>query len=402
MVRALELDSRGDDVTFLQAALNAVQPPGAEPLLLDGHLGPVTAGVVEDFQRSSGLPVDGEAGPRTWTALLGRPVTATTGFFVLGRDLYDRFGTRVVLRGVNKMSVFDLEDAEGRISFPEIRKTGANSVRIVWAITQNLAPGGAATSPARLDALVTAALDNHLIPMVELHDATGAWDRLDDLVDHWTRPAVLEVVARHTPHLLVNIGNEVGDDTVTAAQFADGYRRAVAALRRAGIHTPLVIDSADWGKDLALLNGTATGLLADDPDGNLLFSVHLYWSVACGFDSARIGTELQAAVTVGYPLIVGEFAGFGGFPCGAPAGTSPCSADGRIDHDAILAACDRHGLGWYAWEWGPGNAFFDPACSNLDMSTDRTFAGLQQGWATEVATTSPHGIASTAVTPAWL
>ena len=58
----------------------------------------------------------------------------TTGFFVLGRDLYDRRGARVILRGVNKMSVFEQPaDARGQISFLEIKKTGANTVRVVWA-----------------------------------------------------------------------------------------------------------------------------------------------------------------------------------------------------------------------------------------------------------------------------
>src|SRR3954452_5685333 len=209
MVGRLALDSRGDDVGFLQETLNAWLPPGAEPLVVDGHLGTVTTGVVEDFQRSAGLTVDGEVGPVTWSALLGRPAIETTGFFVLGRDLYGRFGTRVVLRGVNKMSVFDDDDPDGTVSFPEIRKTKANSVRIVWAITRDLAPGGPATSPALLDTLITRALASHLIPMVELHDATGSWDRLDDLVDYWTQPAVRTVLRRHTPHLLVNIGNEV-------------------------------------------------------------------------------------------------------------------------------------------------------------------------------------------------
>jgi mannan endo-1,4-beta-mannosidase len=30
---------------------------------------------------------------------------------------------------------------------------------------------------------------NHLIPMIELHDATGDWSRLNELVTYWTQPA---------------------------------------------------------------------------------------------------------------------------------------------------------------------------------------------------------------------
>ena len=126
--------STGDDVTFLQERLNS-RPPTALPLLTpDGKFGAKTLARVQEFQGNHALTVDGIVGPLTWGSLLGHTVAKTTGFFVLGRDLYDRLGARVVLRGVNKMSVFDNDDPLGLISFPEIKQTGANTVRIVWAI----------------------------------------------------------------------------------------------------------------------------------------------------------------------------------------------------------------------------------------------------------------------------
>src|SRR3954454_3951905 len=121
-------------------------------------------------------------------------VSYKDNFYVQGRDLYDTASNSVILRGVNKMSVWDNSDPDGAISFPEIRKTGANSVRIVWAITTDLEPGGPATSPATLDALIANAKGNELVPMIELHDATGRWDRLDDLVEYWTLPEVVSVI----------------------------------------------------------------------------------------------------------------------------------------------------------------------------------------------------------------
>jgi len=75
--------------------------------------------------------------------------------------------------------------------------------------------------------------------MVELHDATGEWNRLEDLIDYWTQPAVVDLISRHTPHLIVNVGNEVGDDQVSDAQFIAGYSQAVQRLRAAGLHTLL-------------------------------------------------------------------------------------------------------------------------------------------------------------------
>jgi mannan endo-1,4-beta-mannosidase len=51
----------------------------------------------------------------------------------------------------------------------------------------------------------------------------------------------------------------------------------------------------------------------------------------------------------------------------------------------VLAAADRHGFGWYAWEWGPGNVGGgDPLCEVMDMTADGTLATLKAGWATDV------------------
>ena len=398
MTRTLRLRSSGDDVKFLQERLNAL--PTARPLLtLDGKYGAKTRHRVKEFQGNNALPVDGVVGPPTWGQLLGYAVVKTTGFFVLGRDLYDRRGVRVLLRGVNKMSVWDLEDPVGLATFPEIKQTGANSVRIVWAITSNLEPGGPATALARLNPLIANAKANHLVPMIELHDATGKWGRLNDLVDYWTQPAVVKILRRHKAYLLVNIANEAGDYTVSRADFVAGYSNAVQRMRAAGIHPPLVIDASNWGKDLAMLNSTAAALLAADPEGNLIFSVHFYWPLADGANASFIRSNLQQAAALGYPLVVGEFSQVGAFSQNNQR-ANKCGPTGKIDYQAILAACHELQLGWYAWEWGPGNGYNDPLCAVMDMTPDRLFANLKPGWAREVALDSPFGIRQTSVTPA--
>ena len=343
--------------------------------------------------------VDGVVGPLTWSSLLGHAVATTTGFFVLGRDLYDRRGVKVLLRGVNKMSVWDLDDPFGLVSFPEIKQTGANTVRIVWAITSDLEPDGPATSMARLNPLITNAKANHLIPMIELHDATGKWGRLNDLVDYWTQPAVVSILRKHQAYLLVNIANEVADYTISQADFVAGNVNAVQRMRAAGIHTPLVIDAPDGGKDLEMLNNTAATLLAADPDGNLIFSVHWYKPLSDGADAAFIRSKLQQAVNLGYPLVVGEFSQYGGYSVNNPH-ANICGPTGEIDYQAIIAACHELQLGWYAWEWGPGNGYRNPPCAVMDMTPDRLFAHLKPGWAHEVAIASPFGIQQTSVTPA--
>src|SRR5687767_5324317 len=181
------------------------------------------------------------------TLLFAATAWASPGFYVQGRDLYDRNGERVLLRGFNKMNVWT--DPDGSTSFPEIRKTGANTVRIVWAMN----PGDWNPTAADLDAVVGNAVANELITMVELHDATGNWAGLPALVDWWVRPDVVAVIRKYEQVLLVNVGNEVGDDTVTTDMFVAGYRTAVERMRNAGIRTPLVIDAPDWGKNLTVL-----------------------------------------------------------------------------------------------------------------------------------------------------
>jgi mannan endo-1,4-beta-mannosidase len=296
MPRTLESNSFGDDVKFLQELLNSRPPTALPRLLVDGAFRNDTRARVQEFQSNNALIVDGVVGPATWGELLGHTATTTTGFFVLGRHLYDSLGSKVILRGVNKLSVFDNGDPFGLISFPEIKQTSANTVRIAWAITGDLQPRGVATATATLDALITNAKANHLIPMIELHDATGDWSRLNDLVTYWTQPTVVTVIQKHQAYLLINIGNEAGDDSVSQADFVAGYSDAIFNMRAAGIHVPLVIDASDWGKNLTMLNNTAAILLAADPDFNLIFSLHLYWSMSCGADAAFIQSNLQPAV----------------------------------------------------------------------------------------------------------
>jgi mannan endo-1,4-beta-mannosidase len=118
--------------------------------------------------------------------------------------------------------------------------------------------------------------------MVELQDATGDWARLQELVDYWVRPEVVSLIQEHQAYLLLNIGNGVGDDKVSQAKFTSGYKDAIKRMRDAGIHTPLVIDAIDSGKDLKMLNDAADKLIQADTDKNLIFSVHLYWPKSAG------------------------------------------------------------------------------------------------------------------------
>lgn len=319
----------------------------------------------------------------------GKTIPSGPVFSVSGRDILTPQGNRVLLRGVNKMSVFDEEDLDGSVYFPEIAKSKSNTVRIVWAINSDRGP----TTEGQLEKLITNAKNAGLLPMVELHDATGDLSQLPAMVDYWTKPSVVNIINSHSDHVLLNIANECGDDTVEAPEFIAAYTSAVQRIRRAGIRTPLVIDAPDFGKNLGVLNESAAALLAADPDRNLIFSVHLYWPINGGAGVQFITQNLQTAASLGYPLISGEFSKFGAFN---PNG-SICAEGGRTDYVTMLRVMNELQIGWYAWEWGPGNEFGDAGCAVMDMTTNGKFANLKAGWATEVATTSSFSIKNTSV-----
>jgi mannan endo-1,4-beta-mannosidase len=320
----------------------------------------------------------------------GTPVPSGPTFTVSGRNILNPAGNPVLLRGVNNMSVFDEEDPNGASDFIEIAKTGANTVRIVWAMVNDR---GQTTDPAVMNTLIQNARNAGLVPMIELHDATGDLSKLPQLTAYWTRPEVVNIINSHSQYVLLNIGNEVGDGDVGSQQFINAYTTSIQAIRAAGIKVPLVIDAPDFGKNLLVLNDAAAPLLAADPLKNLIFSVHMYWPMNGGATPKFIKDNLELAVSLNYPLIIGEFSKYGAFN----GNESICAEPGGLcDYVTIVSEANRLGIGWYAWEWGPGNEFGGAGCEKMNMTTNSKFATLQAGWATEVATTLPGSIKNTA------
>jgi mannan endo-1,4-beta-mannosidase len=301
---------------------------------------------------------------------------STAHFYVKGRFLYDRCGERVILRGINKMVIWT--DPQGD-TFSEIAKTGANTVRIVWTIKDH--PGA-----DQLDKILKRAEDARLIPIIELHDATGNLGKVPEVVDFWIRPEIVGVLKKHEQTLLVNIANEAGGSGVQVDEFVDTYRTAITRLRAAGLSMPLMIDAPQWGQNIDVLQAAAPALLRADPGRNLLFSAHMWWVQGAGSadpgSTKRITDELKESVDLGLPLVVAEF-GHAGVGCSR-----------FIDYKTILAETEKQKVGWLAWEWGPGNK----DCAEMDMTTDGHFETLR-GWGLEVAMTDPHSIQKTSKIP---
>ena len=294
------------------------------------------------------------------------------GFYVEGRNLHAKDGEKVVLRGVNRMAVW--AEPTGQFSLPQIEKTGANVVRIMWMMGK---------SAEEFDEIVRNTLKLGMIPMIQLHDATGNWSKLPEIIDYWLRPATVEVIKRHEEYLLVNIANEAGGD-VSDEDFKETYKSAITRMRAAGIHVPLIIDPSSWGRNIEQLFNTGPWLQEQDPDHNLMFSVHWWHS---DNNKERITTALEKSVALNLPLIVGEFA------------HKEVGCKGTIAYQHILKECQRLGIGWLAWEWGgePHNS----DCREMDMSPTGLFDDLER-WGKEVAVTDPNSIKNTSIRPQFI
>lgn len=310
------------------------------------------------------------------TLVAGQPARAAAPntMYVSGRFLNDKFGVKFIPYGINHMTYWT--DPDGVPSCPEIAKTGANIIRLQW-----LTPGTA----DQLDTAITNCRAAKMVVMPELHDATGDWSKLSSLVDYWVRPDIVAVLQKHQEYILINIGNEVGQ-TVSDADYISGYTTAVTRMRAAGIHVPLVIDAASYGQGIDGLQANGPTLIQNDPDHNLMFSIHMWWPYAWGYTDQRVIDEIAQSVSMNLPLIIGEF--------GNEWDETP---SGAIPYKLIMQQAYLNQIGYLPWSWGPGN---NPQ-TFLDMTTDQTYATLH-GWGLEVAVTDPYSIKNIAVRPAWL
>ena len=201
---------------------------------------------------------------------------AKPGFFVQDRYLYSKDNEKVILRGVNHMFIWT--DREGK-TIPEIAKTGANCVRIVWNTRGRISD---------LDNIMGLCIANGMIPIPEIHDTTGNWDRLPEALDYWLREETLQVLSNHQEYMILNVGNEPGAGEIPESEFFDVYRMIVTKMRAAGIRVPIMIDADMWGQDEKILLSVGPKLLQADPEHNLIFSIHMWWPSE-KHDPARTG-----------------------------------------------------------------------------------------------------------------
>ncbi|MGW0568442.1 cellulase family glycosylhydrolase [Streptomyces tauricus] len=283
-----------------------------------------------------------------------------TGLHIDDGRLLEGNGNDFVMRGVNHAHTWYPGETQ---SLADIKALGANTVRVVLSDGHRWSRN----SPEDVAAVIAQCKANRLICVLEVHDTTGygedtAAGTLDHAADYWI--SLKSVLTGQENYVIVNIGNEPWGNT-NPEGWTDPTIAAVKKLRGAGFEHTIMVDAPNWGQDWqGVMRANAQAVYDADTTGNLIFSIHMY-SV---YDTAAEITDyLNAFVTAGLPILIGEFGG-------------PADQWGDPDEDTMMAAAQQLRLGYLAWSWS-GNTDpvldlaigFDP--SRLSSWGQRIFNG---------------------------
>ncbi len=266
---------------------------------------------------------------------------AHIGFKVEGTKLLDANGNEFVMRGVNHAHAwFTSQDG---VALKAIAETGSNTVRIVCADGEQWT----ADTLKTLQTLVQVCKDNKLVCIFEIHDATGSNEKMDLLkaAIFWTE--MKDVFIGNEDYVILNIANEWMGEW-SEDKWASAYKEAVGIIREEGIMNTIVVDAPGWGQYGAGIVNKGQEVLAADPLGNTMFSVHMYGTA--GGSQDKIREVLQGAMDKNLCICVGEF-GYN-------------HSDGDVDEAYIMQFCQENSLGYLGWSWkgnGGGVEYLDIA-----------------------------------------
>ena len=312
-------------------------------------------------------------------AQIARPEYNTgKGFFVLDGKLYDSSGTEFIPIGANT-AVFWQSETSAMKSFPDMKKAGANCARIVSVTNDASNSWSWQSNFTKQKACVKACVDNKIIPILEFHDVTcgngyetdAENKNLKRVVDYWCSANLVQLCKDYEKYLIVNVANEWGPAN---SLYRDGYKKAITAMRTAGIKNTILIDAGGCGQNPTTLINFAQELLDFDPEKNILFAIHFYglWMTKEKTKQVwqyYVEDYLQKFKDKKIPVMVGEFGW-----TGAPDNFT------LYDPKTIIAESNKHGIGWLFWAWN----------SNPDEIHYDIVADYSKGYTTEADLTE-HG-----------
>lgn len=296
----------------------------------------------------------------TVNAQVARPEYNTgKGFFVLDGKLYDASGAEFIPIGANT-AVFWQSEANAMKSFPDMKKAGANCARIVSVTNDASNSWSWQSNFTKQKACVKACVDNKIIPILEFHDVTcgNGYEtdtenkNLKRVVDYWCSPNLVSLCKDYEKYMIVNVANEWGPANTL---YRDGYKKAITAMRTAGIKNTILIDAGGCGQNPTTLMNYAQELLDFDPEKNILFAIHFYGLWMTKEKSKQVWQYyveeyLQKFRDKKIPVIVGEFGW-----TGAPDNFT------LYDPKTIISESNKHGIGWLFWAWNsnPDETYYD-------------------------------------------
>ena len=299
-----------------------------------------------------------------------KPVTASEdGFKVDGTKLLDANGNEFIMRGINHAHAWYLK--EDTTAIKAIAETGANTVRIVCSDGQQWTKD----SEEMLETVIDLCIDNEMIAVVEVHDATGKDDisALRHVTDYWIE--MKDALIGKEQYVILNIANE-WTGSWNSTLWRDGYVEAIPKLREAGIKNTLLIDAGGWGQFGKSIHEYGEEVFNSDPDKNTMFAVHMYGTA--GKNRQTIENNLGIATDKGLCVIVGEF-GYN-------------HTDGDVDEDYIMEYCQKNGIGYLGWSW-KGNS---GGVEYLDIANAWDGSVLSSDWG-EKLINGENGIRKTSV-----
>lgn len=291
----------------------------------------------------------------------------TGGFQVDGTKLLDANGNEFVLRGVNHAHTW-YRDQDG-VALAAIAQTGSNSIRIVFS-------NGIQWTKDRMDSiqrLIRLCKDLNLIVIAEVHDGTGddSIETLESIAQYWIE--VKDALIGNEAYVILNIANEwVG--SWKSEIWRDGYTKVIPELRAAGIKNTIMVDAAGWGQYGKSIADYGQEVFDSDPDGNTMFSIHMYGSA--GKNETTIRENLEGVTSRNLCVSVGEF----GYK----------HSDGDVDEEYLMKYCTENNIGYLGWSW-KGNG---GGVEYLDIASEWNGSVLTPEWG-EILINGVNGIKET-------
>jgi len=257
---------------------------------------------------------------------------AADGFYTSGTKLMDANGKEFVMRGANYSWAWQRGNESTVI--PAAARQGMNCLRISIS-DGHLSYCGGVTPASTVANLIQLCENNKLICVLVVHDELGdnSLDAIQRAADYWA--SIASTLKGHEWSTIVNIANEWVADHDKNDVWSQGYQKAVKTIRNAGITNTLMIDCAGYGQGPSSIWERGAEVVAADEQKNILYSIHMYdWA---GKDESTVKENIDKALTVGVPLVIGEF----GYE----------HKGNEVAYQTILDYTKEKRVGYIGWSW---------------------------------------------------